>query len=87
MDHEILLQKLTYYGIVNSSHLWFVSYLTGRLQRVCYHSTLSKFGAVKVGVPQGSILGHLLFSIYINDLPHVVSSCDIDLILVHLFLL
>ena len=55
VNHEILLQKLGYYGVVGSSHLWFTSYLSGRTQQVCYCSKLSEPGLVTVGVPQGSL--------------------------------
>ena len=79
MNHEILLQKLSYFSVVGSSHLWFTSYLSGRTQQVCYCSKLSEPGLVTVGVPQGSILGPLLSSIYINDLPRAVSFSDVDL--------
>ena len=63
VNHEILLQKLRFYGIVGTSYQWFVSYLSRRSQWVCYHSVLSDSGDVTVGVPQGSILGPSLFSI------------------------
>ena len=79
MCESFLLQKLSCYGVVGSSHLWFASYLSGRTQQVCYCSKLSEPGLITVGVPQGSILGPLLFSIYIDDLPRAVLFSDVDL--------
>ena len=49
-------------------------FLCGRFQRVSLHGTLSAKGEVKVGVPQGSVLGPLLFSIYVNDLPTAITN-------------
>ena len=71
VDHNILLQKLSLYGIRGTALDWFQSYLTNRYQFVTYNGELSERKKVKCGVPQGSILGPLLFLIYINYLADV----------------
>ena len=68
IDHEILLDKLYQYGFRGVSHAWFKNYLSNRKQMVSYNSTLSSSESVKCGVLQGSILGPLLFIIYMNDI-------------------
>ena len=61
VNHEILLQKLRYYGIRGIANDWLRSYLNKRKQFCTYDNTKSDIGLVNCGVPQGSILGPLLF--------------------------
>ena len=70
VNHQLLLKKLPGYGINNYELRWFKNYLTSRCQSVVYGSAQSAPQQIKSGVPQGSILGPILFSIYINDLPN-----------------
>ena len=70
LDHKILIKKLAHYGIDGTPLEWFTSYLTGRIQFVEIVSVSSNVFSLSTGVPQGSILGSLLFLVYMNDIPY-----------------
>ena len=79
MDHTILVNKLHKLNISNSAISWFRDYLTGRVQCTKVNNVLSDPGDVTCGVPQGSILGPLMFILYMNDIKQVLTYCKISL--------
>ena len=74
MPHKRLLKKLWGYGIRGNIHAWIRDFLSGRKQHVRINGYLSEPVKVTSGEPQSSVLGPILFLIYINDLPEVIST-------------
>ena len=72
MDHQILLAKLNHYGICGVSNDWFKSYLSNHSHYVSSNGYDSGLAAINCGDPQGSVLGLLLFLLYINDLNQAI---------------
>ena len=79
LDHELLLMKFSDFGLNKSSVNWFKAYLTKRTQSVNINGVQSDTEPILFGVPQGSVLGPLLFIMYINDLPTVTKYCKVHL--------
>ena len=86
VDHRILLKKLIHYGVNGNNIRWFESYLTNRKQFLSLNNKNTNFANITYGVPQGSILGPLLFLIYVNDLCNASNILDpIILLLILIF--
>ena len=77
VDHQILLAKLNHYGIRGVLNDWFKSYLSSCNQYVSINGYESGLAAINCGVSQGSVLGPLLFLLYINDLNQAIKFCKV----------
>jgi hypothetical protein len=76
LDHSLLICKLSHYGVRGTALSWFENYLTNRIQYTSIEDSKSEYESITCGVPQGSILGPLLFLVYINDITGVTEICD-----------
>ena len=79
ISHSLLISKLKAYGFIESAASLICSYLCGRLQRVRVGNSYSDWKTIQHGVPGGSILGPLLFNLFINGLTHFINDAELRL--------
>ena len=79
VNHNILISKIRALGADDNACLWFTSFLSNRTQVTCCNTAKSDPASIFIGVAQGSILGPLLFIVYVNDLPKCLKFCDVTL--------
>ena len=79
VDHDIMIQKLNKFNLSPEAIDWFIEYLTDRKQAVKYKNTTSSYLPITCGVPQDSILGPMMFIMYINDLTDYLTYCKASL--------
>ena len=72
VDHSLLLGRMRSAGVIGIAHQWFASYLTSRTQSVCLGRTKSQPSELLQGVPQGSVLGPVLFTLYTGPIGHII---------------
>jgi len=79
VNHQILLAKMNNYGVRGTVHDWFTSYLTNRKQHTVIGQSQSELQTITCGIPQGSVLGPLLFLMYVNDIHKAVPDVNLRL--------